>query len=386
MKLFKFTAQPFLEGSRKVSTHFIASEWARAGHDVHIATVGLSRLSRLKDKALLDQLAVRQWNRFHEVKPGLSVSAYIPPVHPFSSRKRVLNLLMGPVFRLYGNHIPRYLRTELAGADAVFFEPGTCLAFVPSVRKLNPAARLVYIKRDWLTTIGAGPYLQALEQEIYSDLDMVITPSSQIASVTSEHCRTEILPQAIDKSALDIDPPSPFAAGTRNAISIGNMLFDEDAVRSMAQADLSVTYHVFGARFKGDKPQNVVEHGERPFADLVPFLRHADFGVAPYAMRPEDIYLAETSLKFLQYAYCRLPVLAPDLIPDRRGNIVGYSLKGEADWPGRVAAALHMERKSKFRDGIMTWKEVAERIAGLVAPVRPSPRVCGDLGFESRYR
>ncbi|MDN3721707.1 hypothetical protein QW131_27420 [Roseibium salinum] len=109
-------------------------------------------------------------------------------------------------------------------------------------------------------------------------------------------------------------------------------------------------------------PENAVQHGEKPFKELVPFIRHADFGVAPYKMRKEDVYLAETSLKFLQYAYCRLPVVTPDLIPNTRGNLVGYSVMDEKDWRGTIAAALSLPKSDDYSAGIFGWDEVSARI------------------------
>ncbi len=370
MKLFKWTAQPFLPSARKVSTHFIAEEWARAGHETHIATVGLSWLSKFKQDGVYRALSESQRNRFLEIEPRLHAGAYIPPLHAFSSRNKFLNFLNRPLFRVYGGHVPGFLRPALASADAVFFEPGTCLSFFRAARRLNPDAVFVYIKRDWLTTIGAAPYLQELERRILPEFDLVITPSSAIAAETAKSCRTEILPQGIDKAAFDKTGPSPYEAGTRNAVSVGNMLFDEDAVRAMAAADRSVTYHVFGAACTGELPDNIVVHGEKPFRDLVPFIRHADFGIAPYRMSAADVYIAETSLKYLQYAYCGLPVITPGLVPDTRGNLIGYSVVGETDWPGKVAAALSLPREPQFRDGILDWTEVA---AKMVSWVRDTP-------------
>lgn len=366
MNLFQWTAQPFLPTTRRVSTHFIAEEWARATHDVHVATVGLSSLSKLKDRALYEALAEKQKNRFQELKPHLNVSAYMPLLHAFSSKNKILNALNRPMFKLYGGHVPDYLRGPLIAADTVFFEPGTCLSFFRAARRINPNATFVYIKRDWLKTIGAGPYLQELETEILRDFDLIITPSSVIAEETSNYCKTEILAQAIDKSALDTSCSSPFKAGSKNAISIGNMLFDEETFCQMAAADPSVTYHVFGAKFSGSKPSNAIDYGERPFQDLVPYLKYADFGVAAYKMRKEDVYLAETSLKFLQYAYCQLPVLTPDLIPDARGNLIGYAVSGEKDWRGKVSEALSRPKKVEFAEGILGWDEVASRMVEIV--------------------
>lgn len=370
MKIFKFTAQAFLPEARKVSTHFLAEEWAKAGHTVHVATVGLSYLTLLKDKALFQRLSETQKNRFVATAPGLHVSAYVPPLHPFSSGNPLLDLLNRPLFTLYGNAIPGYLKTQLAEADAVIFEPGTCLCFYDAVRRLNPKAVLIYIKRDWLTTIGAAPYLEETERRIYRSLDLLITPSSKIAETIPVGCRVEIVPQAINKDLFDADVGSPYPQGSRNAISVGNMLFDEDAVRAMAEAGPEVTFHVFGAHFSGAKPGNVIEYGETPFNELIPYIKHADFGIAPYKMTADDVYLAETSLKFQQYAYCGLPVLTPDLIPDLRGNLIGYSLDNENDWSGKIEAALAMGKNDRFKDGILTWQQVAEKIVDLAKSVK----------------
>ncbi|MBD1548955.1 polysaccharide biosynthesis protein GumK [Roseibium aggregatum] len=374
MKIFKFTSQPFLSDMRKVSTHFIAEEWAKAGHTVHVATVGLSYLTLLKNKALFQRLSVAQKNRFAETSPGLFASAYMPPLHPFSSGKPLLNMLNRPFFGLYGSMIPGYMKTPLAEADVVIFEPGTCLSFYEAVRRFNPKAACVYIQRDWLETIGAAAVLQEMEQRMYRTLDLVITPSSKIAAEVPAPCRVEIVPQAINKDLFDADTVSPYPENTRNAISVGNMLFDETSLRAMAEAAPDVTFHIFGAHFAGPRPANVIEHGEKPFAELIPYMKHADFGIAPYRISPNELYLAETSLKFLQYAYCRLPVLTPDLIEDGRGNLIGYSLEGETDWPGKIRAALTMEKSDRFQDGILTWEEVAEKILELAQASVPAEK------------
>lgn len=365
MKIFNLTTRPFLPETRKVSTHFIAEELAAAGHSVHVVTVGLSNLTFIKDKALFRQLTQDRKNRFFETQPGLNVSAYAPVLHPFSSRRALLNALNRPFFRLYGGIIPHYWKGPLAEADLVIFEPGSDLCFYDAVKRFNPKATIIYIQRDWMPSIGAAPVLREMEQRMFETLDIVISPSSWILSSVPANCPTEIVPQAINKELFDADVASPFPAGTRNAISVGNMLFDEPTVRAMAQAVPDVTYHVFGAKFSEAVPANVVDYGERPFTELIPYMKHADFGIAPYKMTVDDVYLAETSLKFQQYAYCGLPVLTPDLIPDLRGNLIGYSLENERDWKGKIDTALAMGRSDKFKEGILSWAEVAGKIVEL---------------------
>lgn len=181
-----------------------------------------------------------------------------------------------------------------------------------------------------------------------------LPPTSRIVTV----------PQGIDKGLFDSCSSSPYAAGTRNGVSVGNMLFDADAVRAMAAANPDVGLHVFGAGISGTFPSNVRLYGETAFLDIVPYIKFADFGVAPYRLTERERYLAESSLKLQQYAYCMLPVLAPEILAAGRDNLVGYASAGEPDWVGKVEMALALSHDPAWREGILSWDEVAERIEG----------------------
>ena len=71
--------------------------------------------------------------------------------------------------------------------------------------------------------------------------------------------------------------------------------------------------------------------------------------------------MAESSLKLAQYSYCGLPILLPDLVSFARANGITYRLEGEADWRAKIDAALRMRRSAAFREGIMTWEQVAQQ-------------------------
>jgi 2-beta-glucuronyltransferase len=358
-KILILTSHVFLPGYRKASVHFIAGKWAEQGHDVRIATVGYSWLSLLKNSAKFRKLRSRQNNRFEDVAPNLRAGAYLPPIHPFSSGRRLVNRLNRPAFRLFGGHLPDFIHRALMDADVVVIESGTPLAFFDYVKRHNPAARTLYFCRDLLRSVGAAPILQEIEARVISRFDAVCVPSKRLWNQLPAGARVRVISQGVDAALFDAEHPSPYPKGSVNAVSVGDMLFDEKAVAAMANAAPHVMFHIFGAPWHGVAHGNVVVHGERDFAEIVPYIVHADIGLAPYRLTQAEVYLAESSLKLAQYSYCKLPILLPEAVPFTGRNAIGYRSEGEADWRTKIDAALAMPRSDAIREGILTWEDVA---------------------------
>lgn len=359
LKILIFTSHVFLPKYRKASVHFIAEKWAEHGHDVRVATVGFSWLSFFKTRMKFRQLHARQNGRFEQIAPNLHAGAHLPLLHPFSSGKRLINLLNRPAFRLFGSYLPGFIREALAEADVVVIEGGTPLTFFDYVKRHNPRARTLYFCRDLLRTVGAAPVLQEMEARTISLFDAVCVPSRRLRDMLPSGGRVRVIGQGVDAALFDADQPSPYPAGSLNAVSVGDMLFDQDAVAAMARAAPEVTFHIFGAGWAGELPGNIMIHGERDFASIVPYIRHADIGVAPYRLTENEVYLAESSLKLSQYSYCRLPILMPDMVPYGGSNAIGYQQKGEYRWREKIDAALAMLRSDDIRKDILTWDDVA---------------------------
>lgn len=360
-KIVILTSHVFLRGYRKASVHFVASRWAEQGHDVHFLTIGHSWLTLLKDRPRFWALSERQANQFETIAPNLQAGAYLPPLHAFSSGNRTLNAANGMLFRLYGNYLPRFARSVLAAADLVVIESGSALAFFDYIKRLNPEVRTLYFCRDLLRSVGAAPILQDMQATAIGRFDTVCVPSERLGALLPSGGCVRVIPQGVDATLFDGEQPSPYAPGSRNAVSIGNMLFDEATVASMAAAARDVNFHVFGANWRSSVPSNVTVYGERDFESIVPFLQHADFGIAPYRLTKDEVYLAESSLKLVQYSYCGLPVLLPELIPFVRANAIAYRLDGETAWREKIDMALAMQRSPAFREGILTWDDVARQ-------------------------
>lgn len=360
-KIVILTSHVFLRGYRKASIHFVARKWAQSGHDVHFVTVGHSWLTYLKDRPRFDALSKAQSNRFETIEPNLKAGAYLPPLHAFSSASKLLNGMNDIAFRLYGAILPPFARKAIEAADLILIESGSALSFFHAARKRSPHAKIVYFCRDLLRSVGAAPVLQAIEAEAVPEFDVICVPSTRLGALLPPGGRVRFIPQAVDTTLFDRSYASPYAPGTRNAVSVGNMLFDQAAMEQMVAAAPEVTFHVFGAPWRGAPAPNIVIYGERDFESIVPYICHADIGLAPYRLTPDEIYLAESSLKLLQYSYCRLPILLPDLIPFTRPNGIAYSLEGEKDWRGKIDAALAMEHLPVFAENILTWDAVAEQ-------------------------
>ncbi|WP_205586439.1 MULTISPECIES: polysaccharide biosynthesis protein GumK [unclassified Rhizobium] len=360
-KIVILTSHAFLRGYRKASIHFIASCWAEQGDKVDFVTIGHSWLTLFKDRPRFRALSQDQANRFQVIAANLRAGAYLPPLHAFSSRNRFLNAANAGFFRLYGRYLPPFARRAIADADLVVIESGSALAFFSTIKRLNSKARTLYFCRDLLRSIGTAPVLEEIQASQIGCFDAVCVPSERLGAMLPSGGRVCVIPQGVDTTLLDREQPSPYEPGSRNAISIGNMLFDQASVAAMAAAAPDVNFHVFGAAWSGWVQPNVTIYGERDFESIVPYLQHADFGIAPYRLTADEVYLAESSLKLAQYSYCGLPILLPDLVPFTRANGIAYRLNGEVAWREKVDAALAMRRSTAFRDGIMTWDEVARQ-------------------------
>lgn len=367
LKIVILTAHVFAEGGRKASVHFVAQEWAKSGHRVHFATVGLSLLSRWTRRSRFDTLPQEQKNGFIELQPRLFAGAHLPLLHAFSASRPFLQPAISLLFRLYAARLPRFMADTIADADLVVVEGGTPLAFLPLIHELNPKAKLLYFCRDLLSTVGASSHLLDIEADWIGRFDSICVPSQKLGAMLPPGGRVHFVPQAIDRALFDAAEQSPYPEGSTNVVSIGDMLFDHDATRALAHAAPHVVFHLFGVNWQENVPANVRVYGERGFADIVPYVRHADIGLAAYRADGREDYLAESSLKLLQYSYCGLPIILPSSLPINRGNEIRYNREGETDWGGLINAAIDLKRTKDLRVSALTWREVATECLSSVA-------------------
>jgi 2-beta-glucuronyltransferase len=125
-------------------------------------------------------------------------------------------------------------------------------------------------------------------------------------------------------------------------------------------------FHIIGPIPGLPKRPNVFAYGELPFERTVPYLIHADAGLQTLAYRPGAECFTD-SLKIIQYTYCRLPIIAPDFLRCARPNMFYYQPGDDQSISKALREAFAFDRNAINTNGIRSWDELADLLAG--APV-----------------
>jgi 2-beta-glucuronyltransferase len=138
-------------------------------------------------------------------------------------------------------------------------------------------------------------------------------------------------------------------------------LFDAEFYRRVAPHFPQVNFHVIGCGTVFDAPANVRLYDEMPFRTTLPYLRHADVGLAPYVYSVGADYVAESSLKLAQFEYLGLPAVTAAFAAGGNPNRFGYVLGDTASMIAAMQAALahvgHVVPR-KF----LSWDDIARRV------------------------
>jgi 2-beta-glucuronyltransferase len=123
-----------------------------------------------------------------------------------------------------------------------------------------------------------------------------------------------------------------------------------------------VDFHVIGPgkTSRALSRPNIHVYGEMKFAETVKYIKHAKFCIAPYRRNNAAAYLADTSLKLLQYEFLGQPAMCPSFAAGGRPHRFGYE-PGDAD---SIAQAIQSAmRQGKHKPGhYLSWAEVAKRV------------------------
>lgn len=342
---------------RRANIHFIADELAKRGH-TRFLSLRYSALSRWKDdiRVPLDDKA-----NLIEERNGVECFLWKTALHPFNTRRRWLRPLENMLFRWYARHPPPTLVDWLREAEVVIFESGTAVVFAELARKLNPSARLIYRASDSLSAIDSAHYVERAFARVATDLDAIALVSPAMAVEVASRENVYHVGHGIDPEIEQLADPSPYAPGL-HAVAVGSMLFDPAAIATASQAFPQVTFHVIGSG-RGRMPdygENVVVYGEMPHAETLRYIKHATFGIAPYASAQLPAYLADSSLKLLQYDFFALPAICPHAIVGRYASRFGYAPGDAESIVAAVDAALRAPRVRSRK--CLSWPETVDRL------------------------
>lgn len=351
----------YLESKRRAGFHWLADAYWRMGWDVVFVTAPISRISRLRGNFRFEYPVLAEANRLKRIRPGLSSYVLFTTLHPIDLRLQALNSLAAPLFKTYARADLGELEPELRSADLVVFESTPALLLFDRLRAMNRRARFVYRVSDDFDFIGAPPLVRRAEIESVTRFDLVSTASRRSAERLRKHGEVRFDYHGVSKELFDRDVPSPYAAGI-NVCWVGSHCLDRQFVAIAAEQFPSWRFHVIGAD-PGVERGNVVHHGELPFAQTVPFVKHADIGVAAYAHRPGVEALGDSSLKVLQFLHCGVPIVAPEFLSIEHSHVFYYRPGDAESIRATLERALAAGRDLSTDRRLASWEDLALTLA-----------------------
>jgi 2-beta-glucuronyltransferase len=256
---------------------------------------------------------------------------------------------------------PKTFRRWIAESNTIIVESGFPVIFIRLCRALNPNARLLYNASDSLEAIDCARFISSEFAALAPTLDGIRLPSPRLKDEMPPNSPVFHVPHGIDKSIADYADPSPYSGGI-NAVSVGSMLFDAGFFEIAAAAFPEVTFHVIGGGVNAARlaAPNIVLYGEMPFLETIPYLRHANFGIAPYNGSRAARFLADTSMKLMQCGFLGVPAVCPRIVAGAHPGRFGYD-------PGnRQSIVLAIKYALAFGHfpsvPVLSWAEVTERI------------------------
>lgn len=353
---------------RKTSVLFIADQLRRHG-SVRFLSIGYSKTSRLRHdpRTRLDDRA----NRVEHID-GIEAFLQKTPVHPF----RLPLVDSWPMSRWWmerhARSLPPAMRQWIVESEVIFLEAGLSLIYFAEIKRLNPDAAVIYLASDLLSTIGCSIHLESILAEISSSFDLIVIRSSHLRSAFPEDAAILLLPAAVEPRD-ETATVSPYAHGV-NAVSVGSMIFDADVFRTLCARVPEVHFHVIGSGVPGSRlaAPNLTFYGEMAFADTRRYIDHADVGIAPYRQDPSGAYLADTSLKLIQFSAAGVPAVCPTFAQGAKPYRFGYTVGDEASIEAAFRAGLACGRFTPIP--APTWHDVSDQLVEAINGLRGSSR------------
>jgi 2-beta-glucuronyltransferase len=354
---------------RRGSIQALADAMVRLGDEVTFISVRFSPISRAKGDPRLFL-----WPRANRPETVNGVACYLwrTPFHPFRTGLAAVDRSTRALFSAYASLPDRFIDDALRAASHIIVESGLSIMLIRRARRLNPRARIIYRGSDALRTINAPPALAAELRRRADDVDAFCLLAERMAADFAWATeKTYIVPLGVHRADFADIGPSPYGDGI-NAVTVGSMLFDRSFFQEAARSFPDVRFHLIGTGEAFRAPPNVRHYNEMPFKATLPYIKHADVGIAAYRPSADSGYLAQSSLKLMQYEYLGLPAVCPDYAVGTSPNRFGYPPGDRAGIAQSIRRALAHGRfagAARFPD----WDEVALRLLEPERHADPSP-------------
>jgi 2-beta-glucuronyltransferase len=352
-----------LESPVKAGFAHLAESFWRAGWDVLFFTESISWLTLLRGRdRRSDQSIFRQANRLRLLRDRLASYVWLTPFHPINLRSSLLNRLSTPVLELYPRFSLGAAAPAIARADLFVFDSDHGLFLFDRFKKINPHARFAYRVSDDIRILGHHPSLPAQEERILPRFDLVSAAFSLFCQRHAGLSNVRFHNHGLEKSLFDRLYANPYPSAGPNVIYVGMSFFDADFMVRAARLFPDWQFHVFGAVGRLPAAANLISYGKRPFAELIPYLRHADIGLQNLRYTPGAECFTD-SLKMIQYTYCKLPIVAPSFLRQDRQHVFYYAPGNDASIRQAMLAARACDRSRITTASILSWDDLGAILA-----------------------
>lgn len=247
--------------------------------------------------------------------------------------------------------------------DVIIFESTNGLLLFDHLRRKNPDAKLVYRVSDDLEVVNGIQEVIQHEQKILPEFNLISSPSNQITNkLRSKSPLARIITQyhGIEKSLFDKDYPNPYSDNGKNFVFVGSGFLDEEFLNLVSELDRNWTFHIIGNLPRPVESANIRYYGEMPFIETIPYLKHADCGLQIRSYTP-GIETLEKSVKFIQYTYLKLPIIAPKYMSLEDFHVFSYDHNLESIEQA-IYESLSFDREYVDRSWIQSWEDIAREI------------------------
>jgi 2-beta-glucuronyltransferase len=362
MKRVVFVTSQYLGSDHKAGFHWLAESFWRRGWHVTFFTESISWLSLLRRDARCKYPIVREAGRLLSLRERLDSFVWLTPYHPVNLRNAVVNRLAAPLLAVYARFSLGEAEPAIAAADLFVFDSDHGLFLFERFKKLNPQARFVYRMSDHIPMMRHHPILPAQEERIIDEFDLVSVPSSFFRKRFEASQHVHLHYHGLEKALFDRPSVNPYRTPAPNVIYVGKHHFDADAVLRAHRLLPGWSFHVFGAVEPLPAAANLHCYGERPFAQLVPYLKHADIGLQTLAYSKGAEAFTD-SLKMQQYTYCKLPIVAPAFLKQERPHVFYYTPGDDGSIRQALLDARCFDRARISGENIDTWDDIARKLA-----------------------
>jgi 2-beta-glucuronyltransferase len=356
MKFLVISAHDY-RSPRKAGIHFLTAELAKLG-STRFFSIRYSRLSKFKSdpRESLDAYA-NQKAVFENVECYLWKTL----IHPFNTGTPNLRGFENFLFRLYIQYPSRVLIEWIKDSEVIFFESGIAPIFFDLVKRLNPEAKTIYVASDDLSVINVADFVKQTFERVAPSMSAICLKSRFMATGVPHSANRYLIPHGFDFSVGEHADPSPYPSGI-HAVSVGSMLFDPDFFVVASKQFPHVMFHVIGSGTPAHPGygDNVRVYDEMSHRSTLPYIKHASFGIAPYRSADVPRYLADTSLKLIQYDYFKLPAVCPHAVVGDYASRFGYEPGNSESIREAIRHAMQAPRVSSRK--LLQWSEVVQRM------------------------